>query len=509
MPYIPQDDDLMGLTDQNNGELKIQRNPEVMEPVLRVLTIKEQEILEEAEQKRFAMPKLKLTLSQEATSAMTNARLKVSNPSRSPASHTVKEEDASREGLGYVSHIRHEDPRNSFEGSYDQLHGGQQARQSGAEQPMEQPSFRIGGQVRFGGVTQPQQKPAYRLENEESYLRSYDQPQEGHQSGAGQPTEPSSFRIGGPVRNYEILNPRFLEVIDQPLFSSGNEHNYERGNYDIRQPTGGTIGEVVDGAFGGARRKEFQGVGPLQYRNKVTNFNRQQAQTLEQKATIEAVKLTINPKTMDHVYETPTFPTQQERQVRQQEDIQRDRFLQQKDAQRNAGETFKAVGNPFRPLSVSTPGKVQAEAVSEDLENDQRNLWKREMLRNLKQSSLSGGFTQLQSENYMLQLQEERRVNIQKQMASIKTLNQSINLEVESNQGSIEDDLELDNFENIVASTDPALLSADYATRLEVMETCQINLDKVLQRKSRRLQHLKAEQINIQNLNRRERGNLE
>ena len=85
-------------------------------------------------------------------------------------------------------------------------------------------------------------------------------------------------------------------------------------------------------------------MGPLQYRNKVTNFNRQQAQTLEQKATIEAVKLTINPNPMAHVYETPTFPTQQERQVRQQEDIQRDRFLQQKDAQRNARETFKEIG---------------------------------------------------------------------------------------------------------------------------------------------------------------------
>jgi hypothetical protein len=292
------------------------------------------------------------------------------------------------------------------------------------------------------------------------------------------------------------------------------EKRSSRVNYDIRQHTGGAIGGVVGGAFGGARKKEFQGFGPIrdqtvQYRNKVPNFNRQQAQTLEQKATIEAVKQTINPKTVDHVYETPTFLTQQERQVRQQEDVQRDRFLQQKDAQRNAGETFKAVGNPFMPLSVSTPRNVQAGALSEDLENDQRNLWKQEMLRNLKQLSLSGGFTQLQSENYMMQLQEERRVDIQKQMASIKSLNQLINLEVQSNQGSIEDDLELDNFENIVASTDPARLSADYTTRLEVMKTCQINLDKVLQRKSRRLQHLKAEQINIQNLKRRERGNLE
>ena len=108
----------------------------------------------------------------------------------------------------------------------------------------------------------------------------------------------------------------------------------------------------------------------------------------------------------------------------------------------------------------------------------------------------------------MINLQEQRRENIQKQMAHIKTLNTSINQQVESHD-DMETDTELDNFENIVASTDPALLSADYATRLEVMETCQVKLDQVLQRKSRRLQNLRAERISLQHLSRRERGNLE
>jgi hypothetical protein len=210
---------------------------------------------------------------------------------------------------------------------------------------------------------------------------------------------------------------------------------------------------------------------------------------------------------VEHVYDIPTFPTEQEKRIRQDKEIQRDGFLQQKDAGNLAGETFRAVKNPFQPFDVSTPKKVQAEALPEDLQ-DQGSLWKREMLRNLQQLTFSGGFTQFQNENYLINLQEERRVNIQKQMANIKTLNNSINQQVESHD-SMEDDIELDNFENIVASTDPALLSADYATRLEVMETCQVKLDQVLQRKSRRLQHLRAERISLQHLSRRERGNLE
>ena len=131
------------------------------------------------------------------------------------------------------------------------------------------------------------------------------------------------------------------------------------------------------------------------------------------------------------------------------------------------------------------------------------------MIRNLNQLSISGGLTKFQNEGFLLQLQEEKRVQIQQQMAHIQSLNHSINMEITSNQGSIEDDLELDNFENIICSTDPALLSKDYNTRLELLKSCQINLGQVLMRKSRRLQNLKAEQINIQGLKKRERGNLE
>jgi hypothetical protein len=131
------------------------------------------------------------------------------------------------------------------------------------------------------------------------------------------------------------------------------------------------------------------------------------------------------------------------------------------------------------------------------------------MIRNINQLSISGGLTKFQNEGFLLQLQEEKRVQIQQQMAHIQSLNHSINMEITSNQGSIKDDQELDNFENIICSTDPALLSKDYNTRLELMRSCQINLGQVLMRKSRRLQNLKAEQVNIQGLKKRERGNLE
>ena len=49
-------------------------------------------------------------------------------------------------------------------------------------------------------------------------------------------------------------------------------------------------------------------------------------------------------------------------------------------------------------------------------------------------------------------------------MSHIKTLNTSINQQVDAHD-DMETDIELDNFENMVASTDPALLSAEYATR--------------------------------------------
>ena len=100
-------------------------------------------------------------------------------------------------------------------------------------------------------------------------------------------------------------------------------------------------------------------------------------------------------------------------------------------------------------------------------------------------------------------------MEIEQQLTHINTLNHSINMEVASNNGSMEDDQEIDNLQNIICSTDPGLLSRDYNTRLELMKTVQINLGQVLIRKSRRLQKMQAEQINTRGLNKREKGNLE
>ena len=115
----------------------------------------------------------------------------------------------------------------------------------------------------------------------------------------------------------------------------------------------------------------------------------------------------------------------------------------------------------------------------------------------------------MQSESYLLQKQEEKRVEIQQQLAHIQTLNNSLILEVTSNHGSLEDDQEIDDLQNIICSTDPGLLDRDYTTRLETMRSVQENLSKALVRKSRRLQNIQAEQVNTQGLPKREKQNLQ
>ena len=246
--------------------------------------------------------------------------------------------------------------------------------------------------------------------------------------------------------------------------------------------------------------------GPLM-RHLEYRFPRNQTKTLEQSETIEAVKRTINPSSLEHIYDLPSFPTEKEQQVKHSEELPRERFSQQQDAGNLAGKNFRDVRDTFQPFKASTPHNVKTEVLQREPQ-DQGDLLKEEMMRNLHQLTLSGGFTNFQHENNLLNLQEQRRENIQRQMSHIKTLNNSINQQIDS-QDDMETDIELDNFENIVASTDPALLSADYRTRLEVMDSCQAKLDQVLQRKSRRLQNLRAERISLQHLSRKERGNLE
>ena len=73
----------------------------------------------------------------------------------------------------------------------------------------------------------------------------------------------------------------------------------------------------------------------------------------------------------------------------------------------------------------------------------------------------------------------------------------------------MEDDIDIDNIQNVICSTDPALLSGNYSTRLEIMKTVQEDLQKVLVRKSRRLQKVQAERVDTSRLPTRERKNLQ
>ena len=134
--------------------------------------------------------------------------------------------------------------------------------------------------------------------------------------------------------------------------------------------------------------------------------------------------------------------------------------------------------------------------------------WEREMLRNINAISVTGGMTRLQSESFLLKEQELKRQEIQQQLAHIQSLNKTINLEVGgSDHSSLEDDREIDDMQNVICSTDPGLLSSNYATRLEIMKTVQEDLNRVLIRKSRRLQQVQAEQVDTRGLPKRERIN--
>ena len=108
----------------------------------------------------------------------------------------------------------------------------------------------------------------------------------------------------------------------------------------------------------------------------------------------------------------------------------------------------------------------------------------------------------------MLQLQEETRRGIQSQMERIKELNQSINAG-KPESADTEDSLDIDNFQNFLAAKDPALLSPNYETRLQMMKSCENRLQLALDRKSRRLRGLEAQHWNLSNMSRYERNNLQ
>ena len=475
LPYVRHESDLMGLVHHKEKEHNILRNPRVLEPIFRVVSVEEQNILQEAN---------KPTKLRVAATCTNYDKVDLSNRSQSP--QIIQDGGAHKEGWGSISQP------NNFEGSYDLLHGIQ--TQNG--EPKLTPNFKLGGKVRAEMLNQPQPRV------EAEYLKPDGPPQEEIQRGPEPVVQLPSFKVGWPVRQSANMDPRFSEIHEPPRTLSGNTHIYEKLDYNLVKPSGSTIEGATNAPFGGTRKKEFRGFNPLQYR-----FPRNQTKTLEQSETIEAVKRTINPSSLEHIYDLPSFPTEKEQQVKHSKELPRERFSQQQDAGNLAGKNFRDVRDTFQPFKASTPNNVKTEVLQREPQ-DQGDLLKEEMMRNLHQLTLSGGFTNFQHENNLLNLQEQRRENIQRQMSHIKTLNNSINQQIDS-QDDMETDIELDNFENIVASTDPALLSADYRTRLEVMDSCQAKLDQVLQRKSRRLQNLRAERISLQHLSRKERGNLE
>ena len=132
------------------------------------------------------------------------------------------------------------------------------------------------------------------------------------------------------------------------------------------------------------------------------------------------------------------------------------------------------------------------------------------MLRNINALSVTGGMTKLQLEIFLLKEQEQKRQEIQQQLANIQSLNKTINLEIGgSDHGSLEDDREIDDMRNVICSSDSGLLDSNYATRLEIMKTVQENLSRALVRKGRRLQRVQAEHIDTQGLPEREKRNLQ
>jgi hypothetical protein len=174
----------------------------------------------------------------------------------------------------------------------------------------------------------------------------------------------------------------------------------------------------------------------------------------------------------------------------------------------------------------------EARALTPNEERDERD-WQSEMIKNINALAIAGGSTQIQTENFLTQELERKRVNlqtqelerkridlltqeqerkrvlIQLQMAHINTLNQNINSQVQSRRESPENEDDLYDFQNILCSTHPALIGQNYQTRLEIMSGVQEKLGKVVKRKSNRLQKIQAEKIDLRGLSKKERGNLE
>ena len=135
--------------------------------------------------------------------------------------------------------------------------------------------------------------------------------------------------------------------------------------------------------------------------------------------------------------------------------------------------------------------------------------WEQQIRRDLNQLCLSRtNSTRFEREQELMKLQEETRKGIQNQLEQIKQLNQTINSERPQSQET-EDSVDLDDFQNVLAARDPALLSPNYETRLQLMKKCESRLQVALERKSRRLRGLEAQKYTLSHMSKYERSNLQ
>ena len=93
--------------------------------------------------------------------------------------------------------------------------------------------------------------------------------------------------------------------------------------------------------------------------------------------------------------------------------------------------------------------------------------------------------------------QERKRQMLESKMAGMLRQNSQIDQELQAlGVPDREDDTALLDLRNIFGSTAPELLSADYGTRLQILDNLNTNLEEQMLRKSRRIQGLQAERIN-------------
>ena len=447
LPQIPNEENLVNL-DQEQRQGNQEEFSSNMKPVPRLLTMREQNILQQAEQLGFECQVI----------------AKSTNLPRSQANdyqNLARGRDLNLQNYYNIGGLQsNQGPINSI-------------RQKAVNNVLERDQYNFRPIQRYAGNVEPRRDiggpgvETHRARFVE--ILSPDRVQIGRETRKLAPQERFP---GGRGKYDEITSDRFREEPDRFPHTSARFPKPEPKYDQIIYNTGET------------KRRELgtqTGAGP-----KVPLYDRHYADrtpTKEQWETIETVRSSIGGGA--HLYEEPIIP--------QQRNEQRGGPLQW---------VHKDLAN-FRGQTLS-----EARALTPDEEKDERD-WQQEMLKNINALAITGGHTQLQTENFLIQEQERRRVEIELQLAHINTLNQRINSEVHSNNESPENEDDLYDFQNVLCSTDPALIDQNYQTRLELMRGVQEKLGKVVRRKSKRLQKMQAEKVDLRGLSKKERGNLE